>query len=186
MIHQIIRRHVLEGGVEQPPRPGAQALGHGRRLTVGSAAGPAQAKLVESTSIAVTYLCVIGDRPQSDELLGLAEAMWSELPDGIPKTHAHGRIEQARALRALFGGSPGDALRHDKTAAGLFAACGNTRLASHLQTGIGFLLAEIGQFRAAQTSLETALATAEELRLGHIAGVARHNLGKVACFLVIP
>jgi tetratricopeptide (TPR) repeat protein len=90
-----------------------------------------------------------------------------------------GRVEQARATRAIGAGDVSTYLEHTLVSAGALDASGDVRAACLQRSNVGYAQAMLGAWPEAEATLREALVTAERMGLTSAAGIARQNLGLV-------
>jgi eukaryotic-like serine/threonine-protein kinase len=90
-----------------------------------------------------------------------------------------GRVEQARATRAIGAGDVSTYLEHAIVSASALDAAGDVRAACLQRSNVGYAQAMLGAWPEAEATLREALVTAERMGLTSAAGIARQNLGLV-------
>lgn len=125
-------------------------------------------------------LLVLGETELSDTLAIEVERAVDDHPQLSPLARA--RVERGRARRALHDGDPGAYATGLKSAISLFADAGDRRNATNERMSLGFALAELGDYAAAEPALVEARAAAVEMDLAQTVAYADHNLANVlAC-----
>ncbi|MFO0553614.1 MAG: protein kinase [Polyangiaceae bacterium] len=126
------------------------------------------------------YLHFAGLRETSDLLLRAAVASMRGSLDDAPRW---GWVYRAYATHALTSGDTGRYLEQLELAVRAFDASGDTREVASEQVNVGFAKIQLGLYEEARSTLQQALALAEELGLKHVASAAAQNLGEVLCRL---
>jgi tetratricopeptide (TPR) repeat protein len=88
-----------------------------------------------------------------------------------------GRIQVARATRALSDGDQGACLELSEASIVSFEAAGDLRRACTQRMATGYVKMTIGAYEAAEAELRSALTAAERMGLATVATMTRHNLG---------
>jgi eukaryotic-like serine/threonine-protein kinase len=88
-----------------------------------------------------------------------------------------GRVEQARATRAMAGGDVSSYLEHTLASARELDRAGDVRTACVQRNNAGYAQVMLGALSEAEATLREALVTAERMGMVSAAGTARQNLG---------
>ena len=107
-----------------------------------------------------------------DKIIGVTSAM------AAADLGVVGHMHSARALRALVANDPATSYRELAAATDGFEHAGRIRDAIEHMAGAGFFLIELGGLERGEAILRRTIERSAELRLEHVAAVARHNLGR--------
>lgn len=122
-------------------------------------------------------LLVLGETELSDTLAIEVERTVDDAPGLSPLARA--RVERGRARRALHNGDPGAYAQGLKSAIALFTEAGDRRNTTNEKMSLGFALAELGDYAAAEGALTEARAAAAQFDLVQTVAYADHNLANV-------
>jgi tetratricopeptide (TPR) repeat protein len=140
-----------------------------------AAAPDAQAAQVIAWARAAVSLVFAGAGALAERLFARIEAAPLDAGDRV----LVGRVQQARATRAMAAGDVAGYLDHTMASAQAFDAAGDVRTACVQQNNAGYALAMLGALGEAESTLRKALVAADRMGMTSIAGVARQNLGLV-------
>ncbi|MFO0553470.1 MAG: protein kinase [Polyangiaceae bacterium] len=129
---------------------------------------------VSAVARAASALLHAGRASHAAELLRLLDALE---PHATADPAASGRIAHARATQALVSGDASGYLARMTVAARAFDEVGDLRMACNARVGLGFAMAETGDFDEAEQVLRAAIQDADHLGLALLAETARLNLG---------
>jgi tetratricopeptide (TPR) repeat protein len=107
-----------------------------------------------------------------DKIIGVTSAM------AAADLGVVGHMHSARALRALVASDPATSYRELAAATDGFKHAGRIRDAIEHMAAAGFFLIELGGLERGEAILRRTIERSTELRLEHVAAVARHNLGR--------
>jgi tetratricopeptide (TPR) repeat protein len=110
----------------------------------------------------------------------LAERLFERIEGAsvLPDEHAVvGRVEQARATRAMAAGDVSSYLQHTLASVGELDRAGDVRTACVQRNNAGYAQAMLGALPEAEATLREALVAAERMGMTSAAGTARQNLG---------
>jgi tetratricopeptide (TPR) repeat protein len=135
---------------------------------------------IASLSWAAMYLIFGGRYDTADSVLQKIGRA-ADISTLAPQTAAI--LQQSRAVRALIAGDSAAGLEGLLAAVAATEETGDRRTACSIRSNLGFILAELGDFRGAEEALRVALADADGMGLHDVAMVATHNLGHVLAYL---
>jgi tetratricopeptide (TPR) repeat protein len=121
-------------------------------------------------------LLLAGRIALADELLAAIDALGT---GGLWDPAVAAWVVIARGTRAMVGGDSPGAFLAMREAAAKFDEAGDTRSACAQRVNLGWLAGELGAYEDAEIELRAALASAEQLSLGHVAATANANLAVV-------
>jgi hypothetical protein len=118
-----------------------------------------------------TQLLYGGRRDLAEELFAALDACDASDPGALA------RVEQARAIRALYGGDLEDHVARMEASARAFEAAGDLRNASAQRVNVVFAKLEEGAYEEVEQATRAAAASADRMGLVSLAALARCNLG---------
>jgi eukaryotic-like serine/threonine-protein kinase len=147
-------------------------------IAVGDAAESKDALAIAALRAAVGLL-LAGDHALAQVL----EEMVRESTGAPPAPVTEAWLHVFHAIEALHAGDLSAYLGRELAALECYERAGDQRRAVNESVSVGYAYMELGAYQQAETTLRTALETAERLGLAHPAAAARHNLGLVVAEL---
>jgi tetratricopeptide (TPR) repeat protein len=155
--------------------------GFARKASEVADSSAARSALIICLCECASYLTFGGRYAAADALIERLRRDAPDLAELSPSEAA--LIHQLFAIRASYAGDGGACLAAFRAALASFEQAGDQRNACAVRSNLGFVLAELGDFKGAEDALRTALTWAGGMGLLDLETVALQNLGRVLAYL---